>query len=334
MTTYAENVSKRLDQVRASNSLQQVRELGDLRLILLSDLHKGVRDGADDFRRCEQVYLAALEHYWQQGYELWLIGDVEELWENLPQPVIDAYENVLHREQSFAEARQPDRYIRFVGNHDLNWYDSRQVMRYLGPFLGGKQVIEGLRVTVTDRGQELGELFLVHGHQGTLDSDHLSGLSLLVVRYIWRPIQRLLNIPSSTPSNNFQLKKRHELAMYSYAAGQPGTVLIAGHTHHPVWEGLSFQQAMEKTIRAEGLPSATGKQWIEEEIGGEIVLPGEKPCYFNTGCCSFGDSTITGIEIEGGEIRLVRWGDPNNPTRTALFGADLAQVLRAVAPEE
>ena len=31
------------------------------------------------------------------------------------------------------------------------------------------------------------------------------------------------------------------------------------------------------------------------------------PSYFNTGCCCFSDGDITGIEIAGGNIRLVKW---------------------------
>ena len=29
--------------------------------------------------------------------------------------------------------------------------------------------------------------------------------------------------------------------------------------------------------------------------------------YFNRGCCCFDDGDITGIEIEGGCIRLIKW---------------------------
>ena len=86
MTTHAEIVARRLTQVYEARSPQQKRELSDLRLILFSDLHKGQRDGADDFHACVPTYLAALGYYWEQGFELFLIGDIEELWENSPQP--------------------------------------------------------------------------------------------------------------------------------------------------------------------------------------------------------------------------------------------------------
>ena len=32
-----------------------------------------------------------------------------------------------------------------------------------------------------------------------------------------------------------------------------------------------------------------------------------KPSYFNSGCCCFSDGDITGIEIEDGYIRLIKW---------------------------
>ena len=32
-----------------------------------------------------------------------------------------------------------------------------------------------------------------------------------------------------------------------------------------------------------------------------------KSAYFNSGCCCFNDGDITGIEIENGFIRLIKW---------------------------
>lgn len=331
VATYNETVAKRLTEVYHTSSLQEGRELSDLRLILFSDLHKGQRDGADDFKQCEQTYRAALEYYWQGDYELLLLGDIEELWECWPSPVIKAYSAVLEEERAFAEAQMPSRFMRFVGNHDDLWYDARQVEHHLGPYLAGKKVIEAMRLQIHDEGQPLGELFFVHGHQGSPDSDRFAGLSSLVVRYIWRPIQRIFNYRSSTPSNNFELRQKHEQAMYAYAENQPGLVLIAGHTHHPVWEGLGFEQAMQQRMQLEGEPPPTDPQWMQVEAEQAVTLAGAKPCYFNTGCCSYSDGSITGIEIEGGEIRLVRWITPGEPPRHVLFVAGLADVLRAVA---
>jgi len=54
MSTYAERVKKRLDEVYGTSSVTQARELDSLRLILLSDLHKGQGDrDIDAFKDCE-----------------------------------------------------------------------------------------------------------------------------------------------------------------------------------------------------------------------------------------------------------------------------------------
>lgn len=330
MTTYAEDVARRLSDVYTSGSVQQGRELADLRLVLFSDLHKGQKDNADDFQQCRQTYLSALPYYWERSFELALLGDVEELWENWPQPVIQSYGDVLSAEKAFAEAQRPSRYLRFVGNHDDMWYSARDVERHLGPYLAGHLVIEALRIQVHDQGQPLGELFFVHGHQGSLDSDRYAGLSALVVRLVWRPIQRMLNIKTSTPSTDFKLRQKHEQAMYSYAASQSGLVLIAGHTHHPVWEGLGFEQAVQE-MRSRGREPQVSPAWMQDQTRGAVRLPGKKPCYFNTGCCCYSDGSITGIEIEAGEIRLIRWEVFAQPVRTELFSASLREVLAAVA---
>ncbi|HRE53112.1 MAG TPA: metallophosphoesterase, partial [Flavitalea sp.] len=44
-----------------------------------------------------------------------------------------------------------------------------------------------------------------------------------------------------------------------------------------------------------------------EYQGKKIVKTMAKPSYFNTGCCCFSDGDMTGIEIENGFIRLVKW---------------------------
>ncbi len=330
MTTYADEIAKGLSRVYDKNSVAEGVELADLRAVIFSDLHKGQRDGADDFQRCEQTYLAAADYYWADQFELLLLGDVEELWECRPAPVVRAYQDVLLSEQRFADASPARRYKRFVGNHDDQWYFSDEVQKYLGPYLGGHPVIEGLRLLVHELGEPLGELFLLHGHQGTLESDRYAGLSALVVRYVWRPIQRIFNLVTSTPSNDFSLRAKHELAIYSYAEQQSGLVLIAGHTHHPVWEGLSLEQAMEAQ-RAIGPTAQVDVQWMNELAAGAVPLPGRTPCYFNSGCCSYSDGSITGIELADGEIRLVRWEPSPAPNRVVLFSAELAGVLQAVA---
>ena len=53
------------------------------KFVILSDQHKGARDGADIFAKAEKNYLAALDHYYKNNFFYINLGDSEELWENL-----------------------------------------------------------------------------------------------------------------------------------------------------------------------------------------------------------------------------------------------------------
>jgi hypothetical protein len=54
-----------------------------------------------------------------------------------------------------------------------------------------------------------------------------------------------------------------------------------------------------------------------------------KPSYFNSGCCCYNDGNITGIEIAGGKISLVKWSLENNiPTRSVLEEKELAELIK------
>lgn len=64
---------------------------------------------------------------------------------------------------------------------------------------------------------------------------------------------------------------------------------------------------------------------------GDTIKP--VPCYFNTGCCKFDDGDITGIELEDGAIRLVKWSS-EQPQRGSqvLEEGRLADVFAALLP--
>ncbi len=53
-----------------------------------------------------------------------------------------------------------------------------------------------------------------------------------------------------------------------------------------------------------------------------------QPCYFNSGCCCFDDGDITGLEIENGLIRLVKWKYiADKSTRILLEEISLEQCI-------
>lgn len=350
---YAKDIAAGLSRAYEADATATLDlDLAEARLVIFSDHHKGARDGADDFLRCERAYHAALGYYLERGFRLFALGDVEELWENRPEEVLGAYRETLGLE---AEFHRLGRYERFWGNHDDQWRYPDQVGKHLHGLFPDLQVREALRLQLRSEGTLTGELFLVHGHQGTLESDRFAWFSRLIVRYIWRPLQRKLNMASSTPARDYELRQRHDSAMFRWAqAHSANPVLIAGHTHRPVFGTSKKAPPKRRTeavvageleqARAEEAPDSERVATLRAELeliqaeqrrGGPPPLPIDPPCYFNTGCCSFGDGDVTGLEIADGEIRLVRWLDDDEEPRPKVLVSDrLADVLAAVRPAQ
>jgi hypothetical protein len=68
-------------------------------IIIFSDQHKGIRNGADDFRTAEANYLAALDYYDRHQFYYVNLGDCEELWENRVSGVIKANIKCFEKEK-------------------------------------------------------------------------------------------------------------------------------------------------------------------------------------------------------------------------------------------
>jgi len=338
---YAAGIANGLRKAfKRAEEREQPLELSQARIIVFSDQHKGTRDGADDFRRCERAYNAALAWYHENGYHLIALGDVEEMWENDPDEVLEAYPCTLGLEQLFHEAK-PSRYTRVYGNHDHQWSQPEPVEK-LQAIFPGLEVLESIRLRIRDGGQDLGVLFLAHGHQGTPESDRLSFLSRPAVRHLWKPLQKKLNKPWNTPAVDWALREDHDKAMFAWAKGhRERPVLIAGHTHRPVFgeqvvsEKTESPAQIKKELDAQRSPELWAKlEWAKAaqrrlERQRITVSP---PCYFNTGCCSFGDGDITGIEIANKQITLVRWASDGKIWEPEVLGQprELREVLQAV----
>jgi hypothetical protein len=328
---------------------ETVLDIANAKIVIFSDQHKGNRDGADDFRLCEPAYNAALAYYYRLGYTLIVMGDVEELWEEWPETVLKAYPHTLELEGKFHQER---RYLRFWGNHDDAWSHSDLVERLLRPALGGNplKVYETLIMHVRDGKEELGRIFFVHGHQGTLDSDRIAPLSKFLVRYFWRPIQRILKFSVNTPAKDFELRYEHDSALYFWSQAQEKVILVAGHTHRPVFKSESQEEIVRKALKEveEMLVNPVDDQKVQQqtaELSAQLewilarkqqssqllpLIEFKKPSYFNTGCCAFSDGDITGLELSDGEIRLVRWPDNKDiPKPKVLANAKLKDIFAA-----
>ncbi len=348
----------------AQRSVEVQVEAEQLKVIVFSDLHRGKFDKADDFRRAHRAYRAALGWYLEQGYELWLLGDVEELWENKAKDIVAKYEEALELERCFVAPGGPG-LRRFYGNHDLDWSRPKWVKEHLADWLDGTPVIESLRLHVREGGQPRGMFFFVHGHQGTRSSDTLAAVSRLPVRYVWPAIQRTQGWIATTPAESPDLRDKHDRAMADWAMARARSerrharpVLVAGHTHHPIFPGEPPQRpqgeqlaALREELAGEQNPAGRAElrgrielmraELWEPPYNPPSIVP---PCYFNTGCASFPDGDVTCLELNGeqlvdaedtrdgrGKIRLVRWLDNNgNPQPHQLASRPLRHVLEEV----
>jgi len=289
------------------------------RFAIFSDQHKGAGDGADEFMRCGPAYRAALERYLADGFSLILLGDVEELWEQGFREVERAHASSLELEASFGHGR----YYRLWGNHDDAWMDPHEVERHLRPYVPNMAVHEGIRFAVTEAGVALGTLFLVHGHQGGFWSDKMRAPASYSLK-AWREVQRITGWGKQTPSRDACLRGDHDREMYDWARRKDRVILIAGHTHRPVWSSRTHLQTLASDLAAERRAVSDPEGFTESRRRRIVALQREiaylttisrpcndstkpVPCYFNTGCCKFSDGDITGMELDDGELRLVKW---------------------------
>jgi hypothetical protein len=106
--------------------------------------------------------------------------------------------------------------------------------------------------------------------------------------------------------------------MHTWAKAKEKQIIICGYTYQPVFmsknhldvlisqlEGLDHQNHNNQHIISE-IKAKIGQLKAKTTAIGTLVS-NSKPSYFNSGCCSFSDGDITGLEIENGEIRLVKW---------------------------
>ncbi|WP_205508545.1 metallophosphoesterase [Longitalea arenae] len=312
-------------------------DLSSGRFIILSDEHKGAGDWADDHRLAEKNYLNALDYYYNNAFHLINLGDCEELWENKPEIVMEKNMAGFKAELRFLQA---DKYYRVFGNHDLQWKFDIPRNRYLKPVFGDKLVVyEGLLLTTTYNNR-LYSILCTHGHQGDQKSDG-NAFSTWFVAAIWTPLQRFLEISVNSTSDSFELVDKHNIMMYEWSATQKDLLFISGHTHKPVFASLDHIERLTKQLeKARTEKDTTAIQNIEAELekrkaeyaGKQFHKTMVIPSYFNTGCCCFADGDITGIEIEGDNIRLVKWKEENGQShRVILEQSPLSYVFEKLS---
>lgn len=302
------------------------------KVIVLSDQHKGTRNNSDDFTLSEPTYLAALDYYDKQNYLYCNLGDSEELWKNQLFGVLKNNTATFKAETRFIKRNA---FIKLFGNHDLYWDNDPLAWLQLKRIYGTQiKIYEGAIFRLSVSGAPL-SIFLTHGHQGDLQSDG-NWFSKWFVSNVWAPLQSFLRINPNTPAYDNQLKSAHNAIMYAWTAKQSNLALITGHTHQPVFNSLThLERVYLKLNKARADDDKKTIQALEAELlAGNITgeksprIDYSKNTYFNSGCCCYSDGDITGIEIGGGQIRLIKWKSANGESkRIVLEEASLEQLL-------
>ena len=136
------------------------------------------------------------------------------------------------------------------------------------------------------------KIFLVHGHQGDIPNDALWRVNRFLVRHIWRRLELLGMENPFSAAGCGKRKSKIERRMSEWA-DHNRQIMIAGHTHR-------------------------------------VRFPSEaESYYFNDGSCVH-PFYITGIELERGVLRLVRWSVMTREDFSMYIGRE---VLSEVKPE-
>ena len=256
------------------------------RLIFFSDCHRGDNSRTDSFARNEDLFVHALDYYHRQGFEYVEVGDGDEMWKNKRHDdIVRAHPRAFDMLHQFS---RQDRLHLIVGNHDIRGYRHKKVEK------SGVTAAEGLIFRHSGTGRRI---FAVHGHQADFKSDALPILSRMMVRHVWRRLQLL----------DFESIWRHAHAIWHKINGRTHRAARRGFL--PLWIS---KIAQFKSLCAERIMS-----WAEANqqlvICGHTHRPmapvyGGVP-YFNAGSC-VAPGMLTGLEIQNGEIALVKWSSP------------------------
>lgn len=232
MTAIFSRVVHHLSFQRLDHALQKAEPVpfsDRSRLVLFSDCHRGTNGRSDAFARNEDIFVRALDYYYERAFTYVEVGDGDELWQNKSFRAVEkAHPHVFQRLRQFY--REQRLHLLF-GNHDAPG-SSRDV-----PW--AKK--EGILLHHQDADMSI---LVVHGHQADIISDRLKPLSRWVVRYIARYLRAMgiIDYEIKEPLIHWEewSEKLRELIspvearLMAWAQARK-QALICGHTHRPMY---------------------------------------------------------------------------------------------------
>lgn len=248
------------------------------RYIVFSDCHRGVGNANDNFLKNEFLYLAAMGHYNRECFTCLELGDGDELWENRSLDRIkEAHQESFEMLARFYEA---GRLYLVYGNHDMVKKDPAFLEKnfqtcFCDQDLCERPLCPGVRFYPGIILRDSENKQDIYLTHGH-QADLLNSTFWRLSRFLVRYVWRpleALGIPDPTSAAKNNTRKKQSEKRLSQWAALRGLYLVTGHTHHPM-------------IKDSG--------------------------YFNTGSCIH-PSGITGIEIRGRCLTLVKWSVAARP---------------------
>lgn len=264
-------MSKKLDKI-FKNSKRLFMD-DSTKLAIMSDCHRGSGDNYDNFVKNQNLFKAALQYYYAKGFTYVELGDGDDMWE------VKDYENIIevHLEafKQLKKFNNSGRLIMIYGNHDMVKKSPAVLEQYFYKYYNTitkkeEPLLDGLIVYESlVLNYKNYDIFLIHGHQVDFLNSTLWRLSRFLVRYVWKPLENIATKDPTSAAKNYQVSKNTEKRLEEWST-QNNKILIAGHTHRAIFP----------------------------KIGQSL--------YFNDGSCIHPNG-ITCLEIENGNITLVRW---------------------------
>ncbi|MEH6512011.1 MAG: serine/threonine protein phosphatase [Maribacter arcticus] len=246
------------------------------KFILFSDCHRGDNSFSDEFANNRNIYFHALKFYFSEGFQYCELGDGDELWENINfVSIFEAHKNIYKLLKQF---HLEHRLHMIWGNHDMVYKDEDYVKKHLSSYFEpiedkDKSLFEGIKyheALILKHSDTQQEVFLTHGHQADWWNYTFWRWGRFLVRVLWKPLQVWGIADPTSPAKNYTELIKVERRIKKWILKNSLKVTVVGHTHRP-----------------------------------RFPEPGDIPL-FNDGSCVHPRS-ITGIEIEKGNISLIKW---------------------------
>lgn len=264
-------MSKKLDRIFDESKRITIDD--NTKLVIMSDCHRGNGNNHDNFVKNQNIFEKALLHYYNQGFTYIELGDGDEMWEvKNYQDIIEEHSQTFKVLKKFHDS---NRFIMIYGNHDMVKKDKKVIEEYFYHYYNkvNKKEEELLNNLVVYESLVLNYknhyIFMLHGHQVDLLNGTFWRLAHFLVRHVWRNLEFIgINDPT-VAAKNYPVSKRVEKRLEKWSK-KNNKIVIAGHTHRPIFP----------------------------QVGQSL--------YFNDGSCIHPNG-ITCLEIENGEITLVKW---------------------------